>query len=53
MKIEKASKTGFCFGVRRAINILEKIARERGGAETLGAVVHNEQVMQKLADMDL
>ena len=46
--IEKASKTGFCFGVRRAINRLEKVARERDGVETLGAVVHNQQVLQKL-----
>jgi len=49
--IEKASKTGFCFGVRQAINLLEKVARERGGAETLGAVVHNQQVLQKLAEI--
>jgi len=47
--IEKAARTGFCFGVRRAINTLEKVARERGGVETLGAVVHNQQVLQKLA----
>jgi 4-hydroxy-3-methylbut-2-enyl diphosphate reductase len=47
-EIEKAGKTGFCFGVKRAIDILEKAARERGGVETLGAVVHNQQVMQKL-----
>jgi 4-hydroxy-3-methylbut-2-enyl diphosphate reductase len=50
LKIEKAGKTGFCFGVRRAINTLEKLARERGGIETLGAVVHNQQVLQKLAE---
>ena len=49
MRIEKADKTGFCFGVRRAVNILERIAREHGGVETLGAVVHNEQVLQRLA----
>lgn len=47
--IEKAARTGFCFGVQRAINTLEKVARERGGVETLGAVVHNQQVLQKLA----
>jgi 4-hydroxy-3-methylbut-2-en-1-yl diphosphate reductase len=47
--IEKAARTGFCFGVRRAINTLEKVAQERGGVETLGAVVHNQQVLQKLA----
>lgn len=51
MKIEKAGKTGFCFGVRRAINILEKAAHERGGVETLGAVVHNQQVLQRLAEI--
>ncbi len=49
--IEKAGKTGFCFGVKRAIEILEKVARERGGVETLGAVVHNQQVLQKLAQI--
>lgn len=50
IRIEKAAKTGFCFGVRRAVNILEKLARERGGVETLGAVVHNQQVLQKLEE---
>lgn len=50
-KIEKATKTGFCFGVRRAINLLEKVTRERDGVETLGAVVHNQQVLQKLSDI--
>jgi 4-hydroxy-3-methylbut-2-enyl diphosphate reductase len=50
-EIEKAGKTGFCFGVRRAINILEKVARERGGVETLGAVVHNQQVLHKLSEL--
>lgn len=56
--IEKASKTGFCFGVRQAINLLEKVARERAGVgrqhagvETLGAVVHNQQVLQKLSEI--
>ncbi len=50
MKIEKAGKTGFCFGVKRAISALEKVAGERGGVETLGAVVHNEQVLKGLAE---
>jgi 4-hydroxy-3-methylbut-2-enyl diphosphate reductase len=47
--IEKAGQTGFCFGVRRAIDLLQKVARERGGIETLGAVVHNQQVLQQLS----
>jgi 4-hydroxy-3-methylbut-2-enyl diphosphate reductase len=49
--IEKAARTGFCFGVKRAVKTLEKVARERGGVETLGAVVHNQQVLQKLAEI--
>jgi len=49
--IERASKTGFCFGVRRAIDLLEKVARERGEIETLGAVVHNQQVLQQLSEI--
>ena len=49
MKIEKATETGFCFGVRRAIDMLEKVAQERGGVESLGAVVHNQQVLQRLS----
>jgi 4-hydroxy-3-methylbut-2-enyl diphosphate reductase len=48
-EIEKAKKTGFCFGVKRAVNMLEKVAREQGGVETLGAVVHNQQVLDDLA----
>jgi len=50
LKIEKATATGFCFGVKRAIDTLEKITRERGQVETLGEVVHNRQVMQALSD---
>jgi 4-hydroxy-3-methylbut-2-enyl diphosphate reductase len=49
MRVEPAGELGFCFGVRRAINILEKLAGERGGVETLGALVHNQQVLQGLA----
>lgn len=51
ISVEKADKIGFCFGVKRAVDILEKAARERGGVETLGAVVHNPQVLQRLAEI--
>ena len=49
MKIEKTKEIGFCYGVKRAIELLERLARERGGVETLGEVVHNQQVLQRLA----
>ena len=49
MRVELAGELGFCFGVRRAINMLENLAGERGGVETLGAIVHNQQVLQELS----
>jgi 4-hydroxy-3-methylbut-2-enyl diphosphate reductase len=49
MEIEKASEMGFCFGVRRAIDMVEKAAREKGPLQTLGALVHNPQVVDRLA----
>jgi 4-hydroxy-3-methylbut-2-enyl diphosphate reductase len=49
LEIKKAADIGFCLGVRRAIDILEPVARKRGGVETLEAVVHNQQVLRRLA----
>lgn len=51
LKVKKALGIGFCFGVKRAIDTLEKIILERGQVETLGAIVHNQQVIQRLADI--
>jgi len=48
MEIKKVEETGFCFGVRRAISILEKTAQEKGKVDTLGALVHNEEVLKQL-----
>ena len=48
MDIEKASDMGFCFGVRRAIELVEKASEEHGSLRTLGAIVHNRQVVDKL-----
>ena len=51
MKVERAKKTGFCFGVRRALDIVEKAGKERGDVATLGQVVHNPHVVQKLSGL--
>jgi len=48
VRIKKAANLGFCTGVRHALDIITEAARERGSIETLGALVHNRQVMQKL-----
>jgi 4-hydroxy-3-methylbut-2-enyl diphosphate reductase len=49
--VDKAPEIGFCFGVRRAIDMLEQAAHEHGQLETLGAVVHNDQVLRRLNRM--
>jgi len=51
--IERAATTGFCFGVKRAIDILTKAAVEHGRIVTLGAIVHNRQVTEKMAHLGI
>jgi len=46
--IELAGVYGFCPGVRRAVEMVEKHLRERGPLSTLGAIVHNTQVVERL-----
>lgn len=51
MKVIVAKTAGFCFGVERAIDIAFKIAREkRRGVYTLGPIIHNPQVVEKLKE---
>ncbi len=53
MQVETTAKTGFCFGVKRAIDILSRAAAERGRVETLGAIVHNRQVTEKMSALGI
>ncbi len=50
LEVEKAAGIGFCFGVKQTIDTLKKVAHERGKVEVLGAIVHNHEVEQELAD---
>lgn len=50
MQIKRAEGIGFCLGVKRAVDIVERAAAERGKIETLGAIVHNQPVLRKLAE---
>ncbi len=49
MRILKTEETGFCFGVKRALASLEEAARKHGEVETVGPVVHNQQVVDQFA----
>ncbi len=57
MEIEIAKYSGYCFGVKRALNIVEKTLDEyrRSGKKvyTLGSVIHNPGVMNELSNMGL
>jgi len=45
MKINVARSSGFCFGVRRAINISREMAAGRENVCVLGDIVHNDFVV--------
>lgn len=52
MKITVAKGAGFCFGVRRAYGILEKVLLKKSASDrvfTLGSFVHNPIITQQLA----
>lgn len=48
MEILLAKDMGFCWGVRRAIDIMEHAAEEHGEIISVGPIVHNPQVVQDL-----
>ncbi len=48
MKILRASEMGFCFGVRRAVEMMQESLRQDGPMVSLGSVVHNPQVVDGL-----
>ena len=53
MKINIAKSSGFCFGVRRAIEISEKLAGGEKPACVLGDIVHNSFVVRELEEKGL
>jgi 4-hydroxy-3-methylbut-2-enyl diphosphate reductase len=49
MKINISSYAGFCFGVDRALMMMDKVIRtSKKPIQMLGNLVHNEQVVEKL-----
>ena len=50
--IKLAKSAGFCFGVSRSVEMAEKLLAE-GPCKSLGPLIHNEDVVRRLADMGL
>lgn len=55
MEIIKASVLGFCFGVRRAVELAEKALMENKGKKvySLGPLIHNETALKNLSEKGL
>ena len=47
-KLIVAESAGFCFGVRRSVDMAEKLLEEYGRCACLGELIHNEDVVNSL-----
>jgi len=52
-RFEIAANSGFCFGVRRAIEMAEKTLARGGRVYSLGPVIHNPQEISRLEALGL
>ncbi len=49
MSVKLAKKTGFCFGVKRAVNMAEEALLNSRPIYSLGSIIHNRQVVRGLS----
>ena len=52
-EIRVAKSAGFCFGVSRSVDMAQKLLEEQGSARSLGPIIHNEDVVNALAERGL
>ena len=50
MQIRLAETAGFCFGVNRAVKLVETLLDEGNKVYTLGPIIHNPQLVDSLAE---
>ena len=48
MKIRIAEYCGFCYGVKRAVDMAYKLAEANEASGTLGPLIHNPQLIEDL-----
>lgn len=55
MIIYKASESGFCYGVKRSIDLIERLRKENPEEiiYTFGPIIHNEYVVEKLKEKNV
>ena len=49
MEITIAESAGFCFGVNRAVDLVNSLVSDGVAVSTLGPIIHNRQVVDELA----
>ena len=49
MKIRLAKSAGFCYGVKRAVELAESAAQSGEPCVMLGYIIHNSDVVDRLA----
>ena len=47
-EIREAKTAGFCFGVRRSVEMAEKLLQEHGRVLSYGQLIHNDDVVRSL-----
>ena len=53
MSVTVAQSAGFCFGVSRAVELVEEAAKTGKQVATLGPIIHNRHVVEKFAAMGI
>lgn len=53
MSVVLAKSAGFCYGVRRAVELAERTAEEGRPCVMLGSIIHNKDVIARLAERGL
>ncbi len=53
LKVTVAKNVGFCFGVKRAVKIVEKLLNSEKDVYITGDLIHNEEEMKRLEKMGL
>ncbi|MBO5892156.1 MAG: bifunctional 4-hydroxy-3-methylbut-2-enyl diphosphate reductase/30S ribosomal protein S1 [Oscillospiraceae bacterium] len=53
MSVTIAQSAGFCFGVSRAVELVEKAASEGKTVVTLGPIIHNRHVVNRFHDLGI
>ena len=51
MSVTVAKSAGFCFGVSRAVELVETAAKEGKHTLTLGPIIHNRHVVERFQKM--